>query len=314
MREAPSVYDVGVHDLRADFRSIVQGLSVQVVGFAFEDAVRRIELRGLGFGYGEAEHGKIQAWIRLADGSVRVEDITESGELTFCRDQPDEDVAEVQLVYSNGLADKSGANLINFPREGAEMVNRTSCGGFSGTLTVTETIAIGHGDGVDTFSGTREVETTVALQLVEDPESPGSFVAGPGSTHTTMSSQDSTYVRGDQCTGTTHSTGAGSGPLAADAAALIPLEESGTERPVLLLLHTDFDQDTVIASDDDACGNQSYSDHLDFLPACPSANGWGLTGTLSADSSTVTFDCTDTQPGPFEGDTTTTRVTGTLTA
>ena len=70
----------------------------------------------------------------------------------------------------------------------------------------------------------------------------------------------------------------------------------------------------MIASDDDACGNQSYSDHLDFLPACPSANGWGLTGTLSADSSTVTFDCTDTQPGPFEGDTTTTRVTGTLTA
>ena len=220
----------------------------------------------------------------------------------------------MQLVYSNGLADKSGANLINFPREGAEMVNRTSCGGFSGTLTVTETIAIGHGDGVDTFERNARGRDDGRAAAGRGPGVTGLLRRRPRVDAHHHVLQDSTYVRGDQCTGTTHSTGAGSGPLAADAAALIPLEVSGTERPVLLLLHTDFDQDTVIASDDDACGNQSYSDHLDFLPACPSANGWGLAGTLSADSSTVTFDCTDTQPGPFEGDTTTTRVTGALTA
>jgi hypothetical protein len=69
-----------------------------------DDAVRRLVFYNEGFGEGEQSdmgRGKIQAWIKLADGSTRTEDWTGKDKITFCREKPSEKVTELFVVWSD---------------------------------------------------------------------------------------------------------------------------------------------------------------------------------------------------------------------
>ncbi|MGH2736451.1 MAG: CARDB domain-containing protein [Actinomycetota bacterium] len=69
--------------------------SVKLKYFSFNDLLEEEE-----WALRAAEFGKVQAWMRLADGSTRVEDWTHETEVELCRDRATEDVQELVLLYT----------------------------------------------------------------------------------------------------------------------------------------------------------------------------------------------------------------------
>jgi len=88
----------------------VRPRSMRYAYFTFpDDAVRSVELQHFSFReiFGpvanpndDPEFGKVQAWIKLADGTVTVEDWTMKEEVEFCREDPAENVVELMLLYT----------------------------------------------------------------------------------------------------------------------------------------------------------------------------------------------------------------------
>ena len=217
----PIEVPLGDTPLRPRYQNAVVGLSLDIVSFTFpDDTVRQIDFSGLGFSSGELEHGRVQAWILLRDGSTRVADITESGALTFCRDEP-------RRRTSWRSTSSTPTAWPPAPAATSSTSHARARDGQPHELRRLQRDAHGDRDHRDRDTATAwtpsaeraKLETTVALQLV-DPAHQASSSRAPG-------------------------------------------RRTPPRLP----------------------------------PACPSANGWGP-ATLSADSSTVTFDCTDTQPGP----------------
>ena len=314
----PIEVPLGDTPLRPRYQNAVLGLSLDIVSFTFpDDTVRQIDFSGLGFSSGELEHGRVQAWILLRDGSTRVADITESGALTFCRDEPQQDVMEVDLVYSNGLAARSVGNLINFPQQEARVVGSPSCGSaLVGTVEISEVIDVDHTLGNVTTTGREETQIVADLSLVPDPEGDGGqWIDSGASTYALSAVEDTTDVHEGQCTAHITSTGDAGGPVPDDGVFLGVEDPSGTDQPVLLSFAVSYTEHVSVESDVPQCDEGDFDVLHTFILGCPLDNGvFGASGVLHTATTprTVTFDCTDTVEGPNQGDTTTIRVTGTL--
>lgn len=70
----------------------------------------------------EAGYHRVQAWMEMADGSTKVEDWTDRDEVSFCRDEPAEDVRRLVLIYSNAVpedyAQNSESNYVGIRNDG----------------------------------------------------------------------------------------------------------------------------------------------------------------------------------------------------
>ncbi|HMJ34214.1 MAG TPA: CARDB domain-containing protein [Baekduia sp.] len=75
--------------------AILDPLTRDYQGFAFEDKIRKVTLSGLPAG----EDYKLLALLRMKDGSWTERDVSKG--VTLCRDRPSEDVQEMVLVASN---------------------------------------------------------------------------------------------------------------------------------------------------------------------------------------------------------------------
>ena len=310
---------LGTTDLRARDQGVVPGMALDVRHYTVpDDGIRRIDFTGMGFGEGERAFGAVQAWIRLADGRVRTEDLTDSGALSFCRDVPDQDVVELALIYSNGLAEDRGDNLINFPTEAAEVVAAPTCGGsLVGTIEISEVVDVDHTVGGTRTTGTEQLEIVADLVLVPDPEGDGGqWIDAGASTFALSATQDTTAVREGQCTAHVTSTGGAGGAFLEDTVSLgVTGEPVGGDLPVVLGLGLVWTEEGTVRSDVPQCDEGAFEVAHTWFLGCPADAGlFGVEGELLTASPprTVHIDCLDVVDGPVEGDVTTIQVSGTL--
>jgi len=92
--------------------------------------VKRLEIRVPTNG-GHA-NAKTQAWIKLADGTTRVEDWTERSKVRFCRDKASENVTKILILHSNSAKRKPAVW-----GPGKIIADPFPCGGFEGTARAT---------------------------------------------------------------------------------------------------------------------------------------------------------------------------------
>jgi hypothetical protein len=175
---------VASYERKASINSV--GRVEHEYSFADEDWPRYISIEQPGLGV-EADHLSVQGFYRLADGSWSgPHDWSTEDEVSFCRDEVDQDVARVVILYGNSEAPG------NSPVFGADEINGTY------NLEVREACPVGYrieGSLVGDFPGVPSTTLTfagVADQI--DPEDP-SRITGEG----TMSGTtiDFCYASGD---------------------------------------------------------------------------------------------------------------------
>ena len=122
------------------------------ISYAFievlSDSIKQVEIRNQPV-VGNAAYAKTQAWIKLADGSTRVEDWTDKPRVVFCRDKTSENVTELLILYTN-----SGPSRPVVWDEGKVTPYTVGCGGFHGTVRETRR---GPGQGGVTANETMDV-------------------------------------------------------------------------------------------------------------------------------------------------------------
>jgi hypothetical protein len=93
-----------------------------------DENVRQIEIDNLTFEagkFGDQGRGRIQAWLRLSDGTTRVEDWTDRQKIIFCLDAADQDVDEFVIIWSDSTY-LDRAHVTNTIESG-KVVARDSC-------------------------------------------------------------------------------------------------------------------------------------------------------------------------------------------
>jgi hypothetical protein len=98
----------------------VRHLAAQYRSYSFSGDVREIEFRDR-FSAQDSS-ASVMAVITYGDGSQRVRDLSDESVVKFCRDEPDEDVVGLLLIFANGSIDH---NLADGPQ--SELVVRDSC-------------------------------------------------------------------------------------------------------------------------------------------------------------------------------------------
>jgi hypothetical protein len=92
------------------------------------DDVKRLEIQTPPVA-GGAANAKTSAWIKLADGTTRVEDWTSKTRVVFCRDKATENVTGLMLLRTN-----SSRTLPAVWGDGKVIADTVGCGGFRGTV------------------------------------------------------------------------------------------------------------------------------------------------------------------------------------
>jgi hypothetical protein len=100
----------------------------------------------------DSPFARIQAWIRLADGTTRVEDWTKKDRIAFCRDKASEKITDLVIIYSNSNPDPGQQPLVW--NDGKLSYDSIGCG-YQGTMHVTR-----H-DPDGTFDETIDVTATL---------------------------------------------------------------------------------------------------------------------------------------------------------
>jgi hypothetical protein len=93
----------------------------------------------------------VWAMKNVNENWIRPEDWTTQAKPTFCRDNPQEDLAQIILVVSN----TSLTNPLKVSQPPRVVAGATGCSGWSGTMKATESWAVtyGHGTATSTFAG-----------------------------------------------------------------------------------------------------------------------------------------------------------------
>jgi hypothetical protein len=111
----------------------VDPLAMRYSFFQFDlDTIKRVEIQVPKLAQ-SSPYAKVQAWIKLADGSTRTEDWTKKEHVVFCRDKDSQKVKEVLMLYTNSTPDLLGdATVWN---EGKITWDSIGCG-YHGTVHV----------------------------------------------------------------------------------------------------------------------------------------------------------------------------------
>ncbi len=78
-------------------------------------------------------NAKTQAWIKLADGTTRVEDWSEKSKAVFCRDKASQNVTKLLILHTNSAKRKPAVW-----GPGKVIADPIACGGFEGTARATQ--------------------------------------------------------------------------------------------------------------------------------------------------------------------------------
>ena len=172
-------------------------LSTEYTVFDFTDeSVRRAVFKDYGFrdqDPADAIYQDVQAWIQLESGEVRVEEWTDGEDVSFCRDEPDENVGRVVILYSSGVpfdqAVESGHHEVFFPETQQAAVKASAACALGGTISYSFVDNYSNEDWNVQESG----EATVDVKLVPTHD-PDAF-EGQGSTYTYSSTGHSEVYR-----------------------------------------------------------------------------------------------------------------------
>ena len=134
------------------------------------DSIKRLEIQNQLVGSGSPS-AKTQAWIKLADGSTRVEDWTSKDRVVFCRDKANENVTKVLIMYTNsGLEEKVVWS------EGKVIYDSVGCGGFRGSTRTTMRLTTDGGGSVS-----ETIEVTAEFKPCRTPARPPGTTTPPSS-------------------------------------------------------------------------------------------------------------------------------------
>ncbi|MCW2765364.1 MAG: hypothetical protein JWO11_1323 [Nocardioides sp.] len=167
-------------------------------------------------------HAKVRAVIEYSDGTHAIVNLSGQSKTTLCLDDGTKRATSVVLIYSNAhLSDQKTFNptllgkvictcTISSQRPGVARAGGGVCEAPT-SLTYTWSDNYANEDWDVTSGGTG----TLRLNLVEDPESPGSYESGPGSTYSVSEQSHTEYApaEGGGCPESGDTTNAGSGPL-----------------------------------------------------------------------------------------------------
>ena len=94
------------------------------------DVIRRVEFQTQPLAQ-PSPYAKTQAWIKLADGTTRVEDWTSKDRVVFCRDKASEKITDVLVLYTNSNPDPTSDDIVW--NEGKINYDSIGCG-YHGTV------------------------------------------------------------------------------------------------------------------------------------------------------------------------------------
>jgi hypothetical protein len=97
------------------------------------DDIKRVEIQVPKLAQ-DSKYAKLEAWIKLADGSTRKEDWTKKERVVFCRDKNGQKVTAVLMLYTNSTPDLLGDPIVW--NEGKITWDSIGCG-YHGTVHVT---------------------------------------------------------------------------------------------------------------------------------------------------------------------------------
>jgi hypothetical protein len=95
------------------------------------DAIKRVEIQTQK-PLSDSGSPKVQAWIKLSDGTARTEDWTGRDSVVFCRDKASEKISELMILYTNGASDRDAGPFVW--DAGKVVYDSVGCGGFRGTV------------------------------------------------------------------------------------------------------------------------------------------------------------------------------------
>ncbi len=117
-----------------------------------DKAVRHLEFENDDDGLPDAN---VQAFLKLADGTWRLEDWSDQGEVEFCRDKPDENVVEMVVATSNAAPDGNPLGVANHVLRAKDVCDQpTYQGTFSGTTRQFDPSPLATYEFVTEFRGT----------------------------------------------------------------------------------------------------------------------------------------------------------------
>jgi hypothetical protein len=301
---------------------VVQHLAARYLVLDVDAKVKEIEYTNDLAGDPDA---KVHAVIEYSDGTHAVVDLSGQAKTTLCLDDGTKRATAVVLVYSNSsmtkdttfkptlLGKKICSCVISSQRPGVSARAGGVCQA-DASLSWTWTDDANDEDWDITRSGTG----SATLVMVEDPDSPGSYESGPGSTYTVSEQSHLEYVphEGGGCPESGDSTNAGSGALP-DGNALGNMVDDEFWLVQFVTLPTTFH------STGQTCAGPSAPETRDTAvtpAACPirpaSFDGFYEFTPVAPGSKTFTFSCSDTDEY-VDGDglhhTLTAHVTGTIT-
>ena len=96
------------------------------------DTIKRVEIQNQKLAQ-DSSHAKIQAWIKLADGTTRVEDWTKKDRVVFCRDKASQKITDLLILYTNSDPDPVDEPIVF--NEGKLYYDSIGCG-YQGTMHV----------------------------------------------------------------------------------------------------------------------------------------------------------------------------------
>jgi hypothetical protein len=97
------------------------------------DTIKRVEIQNQKLTKASG-YGKVKAWIKLADGTSRVEDWTNEDRIVFCRDKASQKITDLLILYTNSDPDPVDEPLVW--NEGKLYYDSVGCG-YQGTVHVT---------------------------------------------------------------------------------------------------------------------------------------------------------------------------------
>jgi hypothetical protein len=101
----------------ADGSRTIPSLSVEPLAMRYSlfetdlDTIKRVAFQVPKLAQGSS-FAKIQALVKLADGTTRLEDWTKKERVVFCRDKDGQKVVKVLMLYTNGNSDSTGPAIV----------------------------------------------------------------------------------------------------------------------------------------------------------------------------------------------------------
>ena len=303
---------------------VVEHLAARYLTLDIDPQVKEIEYTNDKAGDPDAH---VHAVIEYSDGTTAVVDLTGKATTTLCIDDGTKRAVSVVIVYANSdlSAQKTFAPTLKGKKTCTCTIssNRPGVSARAGgvceapaSLQWTWTDDYGDADLTVTSGGSGSAH----LVMVEDPESPGSYESGPGSTYSVSNTSHLEYVphEGGGCPESGDTTNSGSGALP-EGNALGNLLEDPDEFWLVQMVTLP----TTFRSTGQNCGGPT--DPLEYQtavapPECPirpaSFDGFYEFTPVAPGSKTFTFSCSDTDEYVDGGGRThhlTAHVTGTIT-